>query len=254
MCARSRIKQDTLIRYSRSGSRATRWRRVAGRQRIRLMLCWSSVARVWSGVRLRTLRGAALIVGVVVVVLWASWVVGVPAELAVAAAGLILSLALFYGTLLLVEEGRLMREASFAPGIAVTIGPNQYSAAVHELRICNYGSGPAHGVTFDLDGDLTIRGSAGTKSALSELRVLREGLRFLEPGGEYGTVVGGPDFLADNAPPDSGPATSVLLASRFRSGSGQVYESESWLELREFLWATPPLETIAQALKKRATP
>lgn len=166
-------------------------------------------------------------------------------EVALATANICLGAALVLATLLLVDEGRRMRESSFAPSVSVTVGPLPQVAKIHELRIQNNGRGSAHDVSFELFGDLNTRGG----SKLSEARVVQEGIRFLEPGGTYRTVVGGEGFYAENAPDEDGMVTAVKVLARYKNDAGKRYQSVSWIELREYLLATPVDKEVSESLK-----
>lgn len=169
---------------------------------------------------------------------------GVDSQLTLALAGMGLSIALVAATVLLVDESRRMREAQSAPYVSVTLRPWKESISLFELCIQNHGRGSARDIAFKLHGDVTIRDG----SKLSTLRVFQNGVRYLEPGGFYVTVIGGPDFMSANAQP--GEADIALrVESTYQGPSGKQYVNESWIEAREVTHATTPLKGIEANLQ-----
>lgn len=169
---------------------------------------------------------------------------GVDSQLTLALVGMGLSIALVAATVLLVDESRRMREAQTAPYVSVTARPWSESISIFELCIQNHGKGSARDLAFQLHGDMTMRGG----SQLSTLRVFRHGIRYLEPGGFYVTVIGGPDFFKENSPRD-GEDIAVRVVSSYQGPTGKRYENETWIEARDVSHAKTPLKGIESSLQ-----
>jgi hypothetical protein len=187
----------------------------------------------------------------------ALWMVGVVVGVAaaavsytdglLAASNLLLTGALVLATVLLVLEGRALREAQFAPAIAVELVQSSASTHVLNLVVRNFGAGSAYDVTFDLDGDLKL-----LRGRLSDEPVLVQGLRFLAPGGRYEVVAADRKLLDENPAADDREVRRVRLSTHYASSTGRRYASESYLELLPLRFAVPPLEAIKQDVKRIA--
>lgn len=163
------------------------------------------------------------------------------------ATNLVLTAALVGATVMLVAEGRAMREAQFAPGISVELVPVSDGSPVLNLVVRNYGAGPAHDISFELDGDLKLM-----SGDLSDHLVMREGLRYLAPGSRFASVAAATTLLVDNPPLDPSTVRRVRVTATFKSASGKLLSDESCLELIPILYATPPLQEIKTAIQKIA--
>lgn len=164
-----------------------------------------------------------------------------------AASNLLLTGALVLATVMLVIEGRALREAQFAPAIAVELVPSRASTHVLDLVVRNFGAGAAYDVTFDLDGDLKL-----LRGHLSDEPVVAQGLRFLAPGGRYEVVAADRKLLDENPAEGGREVRRVRLSANYASATGRRYASESYLELLPLRFAVPPLETIKQDVKRIA--
>ena len=167
---------------------------------------------------------------------------GVPVALPLT--NMALSAALVWFTWELVREGRLSREARFAPGLAVYIRPSESVAGVIELVIANYGTGPAHQIKLAIERDLTVRNGG----RLTDLPVMRHGLMYLPPGERFSAAIGSDTFFQDNAPAEDEELVTVSVRATCTGSTGRRYDFDSWLDLLPRLSSQPAGARIADQL------
>ena len=187
---------------------------------------------------------AAVAVLVAVAFFWIDVNLGVPVALPLT--NVALSAALVWFTWELVREGRLTREARFAPGLAVYIKPSEDVASVLELVIANYGAGPAHQINLELERDLIVRSG----ERLTESPVVRHGLRYLPPGEKFTMVIGNETFFQVNTPAGHEEVVTVRVRATCQGSSGRCYDFDSWLDLLPRSTARPAVARIAVQLEK----
>ena len=161
---------------------------------------------------------------------------------------LVLTAALVWFTAELVREGRLTREARFAPAVAVYLRLSSGKRHAMELVVENYGGGPAHDITLEIDDDLILRKGA----RLGSEHVARNGLKYLPPKGNYSTVIGDSELLRTNAGDEAKLVPSVRVLTRCAGISGRKYEHVSWLDLPPRVAAAPAIVRAADSLESIA--
>ena len=95
----------------------------------------------------------------------------------------------------ILEENRLMRLEAQKPEIAIYLRSHQAHIVLKYLRVENIGTGPAHDVRFKTD----LSFSADGETRLEEVRFLRDGINYLQPGGNrdcfLSSLVNRPDLF-----------------------------------------------------------
>lgn len=149
----------------------------------------------------------------------------------------------------LVVETTHMRRAQPEPHVAIRVQPSEAGINLILLVVENVGLGPAYDVRLSATPDFKTEYGG----QLSELGIFRHGLTYMAPGTKIefflANVVGQVEEIQR-----VGGRFDFAIATSYGGASGQKYENTYQVDLRHLVGlstiGTPPLQTIAQEVKK----
>ena len=149
----------------------------------------------------------------------------------------------------LVRETERMRAAATEPALEVIYRSRDEAMALLDMVVKNIGSGPAHGIKFNISASPAGIGADELLRPLNDAKAMNSGINVLMPGQEFAF------FWTDVRKNfDAKLQTIVKVESMSRGSSGVQYRREHLIDLSELKGAarlgTPPLLSIARSLEK----
>jgi hypothetical protein len=152
-------------------------------------------------------------------------------------------------TFYIFAETRRMRLAQTEPHVGASVVGSEAGMGFADLVVRNSGPGAAIDIRFEPIVAIPHEPDAELLRTLRELGIIKHGMPYLAPGGEYRTYIA--QLLGRD---EQALQTNVHLRMTYRSSANQQYESCYPIELKHFanrtkITGTSPLQAIARELE-----